>query len=214
MSISLLGKQCVCRENHPNPNPNSILALSFCHVYTSPNPKPSRRQLHRPHAQNTEHQKASGCNAQLTSTHNISGPFSQTNYVSLAILPQPLSAHAFVHRRRPRSVRGFRSHGFGSDRTILGLDGDGGRPRATAEGAHGRSQGEVRGRRGMRPNEGPCRPGRSTVWSSTLAAPTVRRALLSWREDGNGAPAAVQTWTPLPTSTRRRLKNTWKQRKT
>jgi hypothetical protein len=78
------------------------------------------------------------------------------NHVFLAILPQPPSAHALVHRRRPRSVRGFRSHGFGSDRAILGLDGDGGRPKETAAGAYGGPEGEVKGGWGFLPNEGLC----------------------------------------------------------
>jgi hypothetical protein len=77
-------------------------------------------------------------------------------HVFLAILPQPPSAHALVRRRRPRGVRGFRPHGFGSDRAILGLDGDGGRPQETAAGAYGGPEGEVKGDWGFLPNEGLC----------------------------------------------------------
>jgi hypothetical protein len=76
------------------------------------------------------------------------------NHVFLAILPQPPSAHALVHRRRPRSVRGFRPHGFGSDRAISGLDGDGGRPQETAAGAYGGPEGEVKGGWRFLPKEG------------------------------------------------------------
>jgi hypothetical protein len=96
------------------------------------------------------------------------------HYVSLAILPQPLSAHAFVNRRRPRSVRGFRSHGFGQDRAISGLDCDGGRSQAVAAGAYGGPKGEVRGGLCSRPKEGICG---SHCVSSVLPAVAFRRVL-------------------------------------
>ena len=123
-------------------NPNPIKGHNFPYAETI-STSTSAPQLH---GHNTR--DSSRRSAQFTSkTHLSSGPTfikPTSNHVSLAILPQPRAAHAFVHRRRPRSIRGFRSHGFGSDRAILGLDGDGGRSQATAAGAHGGSEGEVK----------------------------------------------------------------------
>jgi len=139
-------------RNYPNPNPKQ--GHNFPYTKTIPT-STSAPQLH---GHNTR--DSSRRSAQFTSkTHLSSGPTfikPTPNHVSLAILPQPRAAHAFVHWRRPRSIRGFRPNGFRSDRTILGLDGDGGRSQATAAGAHGGSEGKVNCGWRFLPKEGYC----------------------------------------------------------